>query len=113
MRPRLRASPRMMIAAARSAGINIGIGKGFFAVMRETTNPGQITETATPFGARSARRPSPQVRTNALLAQYEDARGRPRNDAIDDIRAIWPRPRRTIGSMSGATVLMTPSTLMA
>lgn len=37
----------------------------------------------------------------------------PRNAANDDMMAIWPCPRRAMGTISGITVLTTPSTLTA
>ncbi len=58
-----------MIPAARSALMSRGIGNGLRAVMGVVIKPGQMTLTSTPLGRRRPRRPSPQTRIAALLAQ--------------------------------------------
>ena len=46
-----------------------GIGQVFASVMRERTKPGQTTETRIPSGASMPRSASPQVFTQALVAE--------------------------------------------
>ena len=69
MRPRLRASPRRITRAARSAVSRNGMGKRLIAVIAVSTKPGQTTETRTPLAATWPRRASPHTLTAALLAQ--------------------------------------------
>ena len=59
MRAGLRASRRLMSAAAASAVMKNGMGKWFCAVMRDATKPGQITVTPMPLPAATTRRASP------------------------------------------------------
>jgi len=60
-----------MISAAFSASIKNGIGHVFLSVIRERTNPGQMTETLMFSGFNARRRASPHALTQALLALYE------------------------------------------
>jgi len=102
-----------MIAAAFSALIIPGLGCGLTAVMRDSTKPGQITDTAMPRERKWPRKPSPQARTANLLAQYACASGATTKAASDDMMAICPCPRAIMPGSAASTVSTTPSMLIA
>jgi hypothetical protein len=66
---RLLSMPRRIMKPALSTGIRNGMGKRLVAVIRVSTNPGQITVMPIPSFANAPRKPSPHTRTAALLAQ--------------------------------------------
>ena len=70
-------SPFAMIFAALSAGMKNGIGNLFFAVMRDATNPGQMTLTSMFSRTSRPRKASPHARTAVLLPEYAGADGSP------------------------------------
>ena len=59
----------MMMRAALSASMRNGIGHVLRSVMRERTNPGQMTDTQMRSLFSMALRDSPHVFTHALVAE--------------------------------------------
>lgn len=53
------------------------MGQVFWSVMRERTNPGQITDTLMRYCLRFRRKASPQALTPALVALYDGQAMRP------------------------------------
>ena len=75
--PTLSSSRATMISAALSALIKNGIGQVFLSVIRDFTNPGQITLISILSFFKLPRNASPYALTQALVALYDGQLGKP------------------------------------
>ena len=71
IRPLFFSMPAAMISAAFSASMKNGIGQVFLSVIRERTNPGQMTFSCMFSLAKRIRIASPYAFTQALDALYD------------------------------------------